>query len=125
MSQTTHGYARGQQPYNFQQSSYTQMNEPHLTNARDGGFPSPNVPSNPLSEYLAQLLEKVEDLCNEVSHQLYTNSAVIVIAAGLAGGVHYFASQKSPLANAALDATFHGTVAVAKYVGLSFFIKTA
>ena len=138
MSQPLQGYGRAQQQYNPQPSSYEQKPYGDFENKttsntyythqradRDEDFLPPNDPSNPLSVYLAQLLERVEDLCNEVSHQLYTNSTVIVIAAGLAGGVHYFASQKSPLANAALDATFHGTVAVAKYVGLSFFIKTA
>lgn len=86
-----------------------------------GGF----VPPNPLSGFLANFLGAVVELSSKVSHELYTNSSVIVLGAGLAGGVHHFASPLSSLANAALDASFYGSVAVAKYVGLAFFIKTA
>jgi hypothetical protein len=85
----------------------------------------PNAPSNPLSEFLAEFFSSIVELSIEVTGKLYTNSSVIVIAAGLAGGVHHFASQYNSLASAALDASFHGSVAVAKYVGLSFFIKAA
>jgi hypothetical protein len=90
-----------------------------------GGEGDPDVPSNPLSEFLAEFLEGIVNFSMRVSHELYTNSSVIVLAAGLAGGVHHFASPLSSLANAAMDSSFHGSVAVAKYVGLAFFIKTA
>ncbi len=80
---------------------------------------------SPLSQFLAAFLKSTTELTIGVVHQLYTNSSVIILGAGLAGGVHYFASAHHPLASAALDATFHGSVAVAKYVGLAFFIKTA
>ncbi len=92
---------------------------------RGFGGEGPNNPPNPLSEFLANFLRAVVDLSTAVSLELYTNSSVIVLAAGLAGGVHHFASPLSSLANAAMDASFHGSVAVAKYVGLAFFIKTA
>jgi hypothetical protein len=129
MSQPTQGF---RQPYN-PQGNYEEYNPENLNKTQyppqkefrsEGSLP-PNVPSNPLSQFLADFLQSVVDLSTEVGSQLYTNSSVIVIAAGLAGGVHHFASQHSSLANAALDASFHGSVAVAKYVGLSFFIKTA
>jgi hypothetical protein len=142
MSNPAQGYGQGQQSYNpqasYQPSSYQQdecpnfsferedMNKVQSTPLRDlEGVGFPNVPPNPLSAFLANFLEAVVALSTKVSHQLYTNSSVIVIAAGLAGGVHHFASQHSSLANAALDASFHGSVAVAKYVGLAFIIKTA
>jgi hypothetical protein len=129
MSQPTQGFRQPCNPQgNYEEYNPENLNKtqyPSQKEFRSEGSLPPNVPSNPLSQFLADFLQSVVDLSTEVGYQLYTNSSVIVIAAGLAGGVHHFASQHSSLANAALDASFHGSVAVAKYVGLSFFIKTA
>jgi hypothetical protein len=78
-----------------------------------------------LSEYLAELLEDTVKLAIDVGHKLYTQSSVIVLSAGTAAAVHYFASQNHPILKASIDATFHGSVALAKYVGLAFLLKAA
>jgi len=84
-----------------------------------------NTPRNPLAEVLANLLGYSVEFLAKVNQHLYTNSSVIIIASGLAGAIHHLASPHSSFANAALEAGFPGSAAVATYVGLAFFIKTA
>lgn len=127
-SQPFDSHTSSKQQSNFQTqqySAYEEIGGPQSFPLRGFGNDFPNIPPNPLSQFLAGFLRSVVDLSINVSHELYTNSSVIVLAAGLAGSVHHFASPLNSLANAAMDAGFHGSVAVAKYVGLAFLIKTA
>jgi hypothetical protein len=80
---------------------------------------------NPLAVTLSNLIEESVKLTIDICRQLYTKSSVIILSAGLAGGVHYLACQYSPIASAAIDSSFDGSMALAKYVGLAFLIHVA
>lgn len=82
-------------------------------------------PHNPLAVFLTEFLKNTVEFAYKVGEDFYQNTSVIIIATGLAGGIHQLASPYGSLANAAVNADFHGSVAVAAYVGLSFIIKTA
>ena len=87
--------------------------------------PPMQSPPNPLAEILSRVIQGSLMFTIKISKQLYMNSSVIVLSAGLAGGVHYLASKYSPIASAATDPSFDGSVALAKFVGLASLIQTA
>ncbi len=95
--------------------------------ARHREFETPhfNPRPNPLSDFLARFLQAVVGHSFETGNQLYTKSSFIILSGAFAGGVHYFASQQNPILSAAIDPSFHGSVALAKYVGLTFLFSTA
>ena len=88
-------------------------------------FPDTLTHKNALTTYLAESGEYLSNLAKDTCASIVLDLPVIFLTSGIALAVQYFSPQFQPIISASPEPALRGAVAVAKFVGLAFFLQAA